>query len=86
MSTSLLLVPISLLLAVILPGNQVLPFVIWHFHICDLFNDSLFQRNIVRSLVGCSLYLVMTFYLSTWLAPIVTELFQMANFDVGTGD
>ena len=26
MSTSLLLVPISLLLAVILPGNQVLPF------------------------------------------------------------
>lgn len=43
-----------------------------------------FKGNIVRSLVGCSLYLVMTFYLSTWLAPIVTELFQMANFDVGT--
>ena len=26
----------------------------------------------------------MTFYLSTWLAPIVTDLFAMANFDVGT--
>ena len=85
MSTSLLLVPISLLLAVILPGNQVLPFgdlAFFTFAICLMI--PYFKGNIVRSLVGCSLYLVMTFYLSTWLAPIVTELFQMANFDVGT--
>lgn len=85
MSTSLLLVPISLLLAVILPGNQVLPFgdlAFFTFAICLMI--PYFKGNIVRSLVGCSLYLVMTFYLSTWLAPIVTDLFQMANFDVGT--
>lgn len=85
MSTSLLLVPISLLLAVILPGNKVLPFgdlAFFAFAICLMI--PYFKGNIVRSLVGCSLYLVMTFYLSTWLAPIVTDLFQMANFDVGT--
>ena len=85
MSTSLLLVPISLLLAVILPGNKVLPFgdlAFFAFALCLII--PYFKGNIVRSLVGCSLYLVMTFYLSTWLAPIVTDLFQMANFDVGT--
>lgn len=85
MSTSLLLVPISLLLAVILPGNQVLPFgdlAFFTFAICLMI--PFFKGNIVRSLVGCSLYLVMTFYMSTWLAPIVTEVFTLANFDVGT--
>ncbi|KAF1294404.1 PTS galactitol transporter subunit IIC [Candidatus Enterococcus leclercqii] len=85
MSTSLLLVPISLLLAVILPGNQVLPFgdlAFFTFAICLMI--PFFKGNIVRSLVGCSLYLVMTFYMSTWLAPIVTDVFKLANFDVGT--
>ena len=85
MSTSLLLVPISLLLAVVLPGNQVLPFgdlAFFTFAICLMV--PYFKGNIIRSLVGCSLYLIMTFYLSTWLAPIVTDLFAMANFDVGT--
>lgn len=85
MSTSLLLVPISLLLAVILPGNQVLPFgdlAFFTFAICLMI--PFFKGNIVRSLVGCSLYLVMTFYMSTWLTPIVTDVFKLANFDVGT--
>lgn len=85
MSTALLLVPISLLLALILPGNQVLPFgdlAFFSFAICLMI--PYFKGNIVRSLVGCSFYLILSFYLSTWLAPIVTEVFQMANFDVGT--
>lgn len=85
MSTSLLLVPISLLLAVILPGNKVLPFgdlAFFAFAICLMI--PYFKGNIVRSLVGCSLYLVMTFYLSTWLAPVVTNVFKLAHFDVGT--
>ncbi|WP_319466944.1 PTS transporter subunit IIC [uncultured Trichococcus sp.] len=85
MATALLLVPISLLLAVILPGNNVLPFgdlAFFSFAICLMI--PYFNGNIIRSLVGCSLYLVMTFYLSTWLAPVVTNVFSLANFDVGT--
>lgn len=85
MSTSLLLVPISLLLAIILPGNKILPFgdlAFFAFAICLMI--PYFKGNIVRSLVGCSLYLVITFYMATWLAPVVTETFLMANFDVGT--
>ena len=85
MSTSLLLVPISLILAIVLPGNKILPFgdlAFFAFAICLMI--PFFKGNIVRSLVGCSLYLVMTFYMSTWLAPVVTDVFHLASFDVGT--
>lgn len=85
MATALLLVPISLLLALILPGNTILPFgdlAFFAFAICLMI--PYFKGNIVRSVVGCSLYLVLTFYMSTWLAPVVTEVFQLASFDVGT--
>lgn len=85
MATSLLLVPISLLLALVLPGNKVLPFgdlAFFAFAICLMI--PYFKGNIVRSLVGCSLYLVFAIYLSTWLAPVITDVFVLANFDVGT--
>ena len=85
MSTSLLLVPISLLLALILPGNKVLPFgdlAFFAFAICLMI--PYFKGNIVRSLVGCSLYVVTTLYMATWLAPIITDVFTLASFDVGT--
>ncbi len=85
MSTALMLVPISLLLALALPGNQVLPFgdlAFFAFAICLMI--PYFKGNIVRALVGCSLYVVTTFYISTWLAPVVTDVFALASFDVGT--
>lgn len=85
MSTALLLVPISLLLALILPGNMVLPFgdlAFFAFAVCLMV--PYFNGNIVRSIVGCTLYLVLTFYISTWLAPVVTDVFNLASFDVGT--
>ena len=85
MSTSLLLVPISLLLALVLPGNKVLPFgdlAFFAFAICLMI--PYFKGNIVRALVGCSLYVVTTLYMATWLAPIITDVFTLASFDVGT--
>lgn len=85
MSTSLLMVPISLAIALILPGNGVLPFgdlAFFMFGICLMI--PYFKGNIVRSLIGCSLYLVTMLYLSTWLAPTITEVFALANYDVGT--
>lgn len=85
MSTSLLMVPISLLLAIVLPGNKVLPFgdlAFFAFGIALMI--PFFKGNIVRSILGCSIYLVICLYLSTWLAPTITHVFALAHYDVGT--
>lgn len=84
MSTALLLVPISLLLAIVLPGNQTLPFgdlAFFVFGTCLMI--PYFNGNIVRSLLGCSIYMVTMLYLSTWLAPTITKIFELAQYDVG---
>lgn len=85
MSTNLLMVPISLALAVILPGNQTLPFgdlAFYAFGICLMI--PVFKGNVVRSIIGCSIYMVSLLYLSTWLAPMITKVFEIAQYDVGT--
>ncbi|PMC58972.1 PTS galactitol transporter subunit IIC [Dolosicoccus paucivorans] len=85
MSTSLLLVPISLVLALVLPGNNILPFgdlAFFAFAICLMI--PFYKGNVIRSIVGSSLYVAMCLYMSTWLAPIITEVFALANFEVGT--
>lgn len=79
------MVPISLALAIILPGNQTLPFgdlAFYAFGICLMI--PIFRGNVVRSIVGCSIYMVSMLYLSTWLAPIITNVFKIAHYNVGT--
>ena len=44
----------------------------------------IFRGNVVRSIVGCSIYMVSMLYLSTWLAPIITNVFKIAHYNVGT--
>ncbi|OON92070.1 MAG: PTS galactitol transporter subunit IIC, partial [Epulopiscium sp. Nele67-Bin002] len=86
-STALLMVPISLVLALILPGNAVLPFgdlAFFMFGICLMI--PYFNGNIVRSLIGCSFYLVTMLYMSTWLAPVITQVFALAQYDIGSID
>lgn len=85
MSTTLLMVPISLALAVVLPGNQTLPFgdlAFYAFGICLMI--PFFKGNVVKSVLGCSIYMVSMLYLSTWLAPVITKVFEIAQYDVGT--
>lgn len=73
--TSLLLIPIIIILAIILPGNQALPLV-------DLVAlpymmqviVSLSNGNIFKSLISGTLYLVAGLYLVTAVAPIFTEV------------
>ncbi len=83
LSSSLLLVPITILLAVILPGNQTLPFgdlATIPFVVCLM--ASVFRGNIVRTVVGGSLYMVSILYITSWVAPLVTTAAQSANFDL----
>lgn len=85
MSTALLLVPISLALAIVLPGNKVLPFgdlAFFVFGTCLMI--PYFKGNIIRSVLGCSIYMITMLYMSTWLAPIITKIFEQAQYDVGT--
>lgn len=85
MTTTLIMVPVSLLLAIILPGNKTLPFGdLAFFAFAIALMIPFFKGNIVRSILGCSLYMVTMLYLSTWLAPVITNVFKLAKYNVGT--
>lgn len=85
MSTSILLVPISLALALVLPGNQVLPFGdLAFFAFAIAMMVPFFKGNVIRTVLGSAIYVVACLYLSTWLAPVMTDVFNLASFDVGT--
>ncbi len=82
-STSLLLVPIAILLSIILPGNRVIlfadlaiiPFVVALF-------APLMKGNIVRMVIAGTIELILGFYFATWLADIFTETAIASNFAV----
>lgn len=86
MSTALLMIPITLLIGVILPGNKVLPF-------GDLptlvFGLALmvagFRGNVFRSVLGCSIYTITMLYAATYLAPALTTAYYIAGFEIGSG-
>lgn len=81
-TTALLMVPILIGLAVIIPGNQLLPF-------ADLaalpykvaLVVALTNGNIFRSLILCTIAIIPYFFFGTWMAPIVTA----AATSVGLG-
>lgn len=83
LAASILLVPITLLLAVILPGNTTLP-------LGDLatipFMISLmvpvFRGDLLRSVLGGTVMMAMALYISSWATPLITESAIAANFDL----
>jgi galactitol PTS system EIIC component len=84
LSSSLLIVPITLFLAVILPGNTVLPFgdlATIPFLVCLM--TAVFNGNIVRTVVAGTLYMAIGLLIASWAAPLITEAALMANFDIG---
>lgn len=83
LSSSLLLVPITILLAVILPGNTTLPFgdlATIPFLVCLM--AAVFGGNIIRTVIGGSIYMVTILYITSWVAPLVTASAKAANFDL----
>ncbi|WP_040397926.1 PTS galactitol transporter subunit IIC [Anaerococcus senegalensis] len=84
LSSSLLLVPITILLAVILPGNTTLPFgdlATIPFVVCLM--SAVFNGNIVRTVVGGSIYMTTILYITSWASPLVTMAAKAAEFDLG---
>lgn len=80
LSTALILVPITLFLAVILPGNRVLPFgdlATIPFYVA--FIVCFRKGNIVQSVITGTIVLAISLLMATNYAPVHTELLQQAN-------
>lgn len=85
-STSLVLVPIIILLSIVLPGNRVLlfadlaiiPFVVAMF-------APLMKGNVFRMIVAGMLELGIGFYIATNMAPLFTSAAQNAGFEMPEG-
>ena len=83
LSSSLLLVPITILLAVVLPGNTTLPFgdlATIPFLVCLM--AAVFGGNIIRTVIAGTIYMTSILYITSWVAPLVTTAAKSANFDL----
>jgi PTS system galactitol-specific IIC component len=81
LSASLILVPVSLLIAVILPGNRVLPFgdlATIPFMLAVM--AAVFGGNVFRIVVGGVIDLAVSLYIASWIAPLLTSAAKSAHF------
>lgn len=85
-STALILVPITIFLAVILPGNKTLPF-------GDLATIPFFvsvivasrKGNIITSVITGTIVMAASLYMATDFAPVFTQMLGQANFAMPKG-
>lgn len=85
-STALILVPITVVMAVILPGNAVLPFgdlATIPFIVAFIVGAA--RGNIVHSVIVGTVMIAISLYVATDVAPIFTEMAQTANLDLPEG-
>jgi PTS system galactitol-specific IIC component len=85
-ATALLLVPITLLLAVVLPGNRVLPFgdlATIPFIICMMV--PVFRGNLFRSVVGGAILIGGGLYIATAISPLFTTAAANVDFEAPGG-
>ena len=86
MAVALLMVPITILLAVILPYNRMLPFA--DFAVLPftmVWAVAAARGNIVRGLLNGIVTMLIVFYLATEFAPLATEMGQAVGFDFPEG-
>lgn len=84
LSVSMVLIPIALILSIILPGNQVLPFgdlATIPFLVCLMV--PVFRGNLIRTLIAGSIYISIGLYIATWVSPFFTSAAKAADFDFG---
>jgi PTS system galactitol-specific IIC component len=82
-SSSLILVPIAILLSIILPGNRVIlfadlaviPFVVAMF-------APIMRGNILRMVIGGTITLAIGFYIATGMSSFFTSVAASSGFDM----
>ncbi|MEX2442894.1 MAG: PTS transporter subunit IIC [Alkalispirochaeta sp.] len=85
-ATSLLMVPITLLLAVILPGNRVLPFgdlATIPFMVAMMV--PIVRGNVVRATITSTVVMIPTLYIMNAIAGVHTQVARAANFEFPEG-
>ncbi|ELK47875.1 galactitol-specific PTS transporter subunit IIC [Halobacillus sp. ACCC02827] len=85
-STALILVPITVVLAVILPGNALLPFgdlATIPFVVAFIVGAA--KGNIVHSVIVGTVMIALSLYMATDVAPVFTEMAVNSNFDMPEG-
>lgn len=86
MSTALILVPITLFLAVILPGNKTLPFgdlATIPFYIAFVVGSR--RGNIIHSLIAGTVMVALALYMATNFAGVHTAMMEGAQFKMPEG-
>lgn len=85
-TSSVLLIPILILLAVILPGNRTLPFGDVANFACLMIGPAiLFKGDIVKTCIAGIPILIVTLFASTAIAPTFTTLAQSVGFSFPEG-
>lgn len=85
-ATALLMVPITLALAVILPGNRVLPFGdLASIPFLVVMMVPIVRGNVVRATITSTIVMVPTIYIMNFLADAQTAAAEAANFDFPEG-
>ncbi|AJG96937.1 MULTISPECIES: PTS galactitol transporter subunit IIC [Clostridium] len=85
-STALILVPITIFLAVILPGNKVLPFAdLATIPFCVAFIVGSRKGNIVHSVITGTIVMAISLYMATDFAPVFTQMLASAQFKMPEG-
>lgn len=85
-STALILVPITVVLAVILPGNAVLPFgdlATIPFIVAFIVGAA--RGNIVHSVIVGTVMIAISLYIATDVAPMFTQMAENADFNMPEG-
>lgn len=80
-TVGILIIPITLLLAAILPGNRVLPLAdlaFAPFFICMA--TILHKGDVIRTLISSTINMALVLYISTWFTPYYTELAVKGGF------
>lgn len=83
LSSALILVPLTLFIAVIVPGNHVLPFgdlATLPYMIAVM--AAVFRGDIFRTIVGGIVDVIISLYIASWVAPLVTAAAQGAKFNL----
>lgn len=85
-ATALILTPITVLLAVVLPGNAVLPFgdlATIPFVIAFVVGAA--KGNIIHSLIAGTIMIALSLYMATSIAPVFTDMAKAAHINLPKG-
>lgn len=85
-STALLLVPITVVMAVLLPGNQVLPFgdlATIPFIVAFIVGAA--RGNIIHSVIVGAIMIAISLYIATDIAPMFTDMAMKSDFEMPEG-